>query len=325
MLVDIRMPGMDGLELTRRIKQNPLTRDIVVVALTACAMKEDERKAIAAGCNGFITKPIDTHALGSCIRGHLDCRQAEPESRSWPVLAALPFSDLDLEGLRRRFFEDGILQSRQLLECVDGMFDASKTGALLHQWVGTAAVLGYPMISEEAQRMAELVGSGRPVMARLREGFTDLAFAFSGHREALNSSLPQWIGDVLSGKEVALVGFALPQGQRLCGALEHARARPGLWESARPPAPGKVLSTSALVFHVRAETMDDWCIRPGPSPFSNIPLILAGGRQDILAVDPSVQARASEFLIDGWEPEEALMRLAFVLSRPARQPRRTGW
>ena len=82
MLVDIRMPGMDGLELTRRLKRNPLTRDIVVVALTACAMKEDEQNAIAAGCSGFITKPIDTHTLGNRVRRHLDGRAAAPPAPS---------------------------------------------------------------------------------------------------------------------------------------------------------------------------------------------------------------------------------------------------
>jgi len=121
MLVDIQMPGMDGLELTRRLKRNPLTRDIVVVALTACARKEDEQNAIAAGCNGFITKPIDTHTLGNRVRQHLDGRDAElpaqPE-QTMPRAAertGLAFSDPEMEGLRRRFLEEGILQSRQML------------------------------------------------------------------------------------------------------------------------------------------------------------------------------------------------------------------
>ena len=73
-LIDIQLPGIDGLELTRRLKRDPLTRDIVVVALTACALQEDELKALAAGCAGFITKPIDTHTLGSHVRHHLDNR-----------------------------------------------------------------------------------------------------------------------------------------------------------------------------------------------------------------------------------------------------------
>jgi CheY-like chemotaxis protein len=71
-LVDIQLPGMDGLELTRRLRRNLQTRDIVLVALTACAMKGDDQKAFDAGCDGYITKPIDTMSLGSLIRGYLE-------------------------------------------------------------------------------------------------------------------------------------------------------------------------------------------------------------------------------------------------------------
>src|SRR5664280_2394496 len=62
-LADIQLPGIDGLELTRRIKSDEKTRDITVVALTAYANPGDEQKAIAAGCDGYITKPIDTRTL----------------------------------------------------------------------------------------------------------------------------------------------------------------------------------------------------------------------------------------------------------------------
>jgi PAS domain S-box-containing protein len=62
-LMDIQMPGMDGLTLTRRLKSDPATRDIVVIALTAYAMKGDDEKALASGCAGYITKPIDTRRL----------------------------------------------------------------------------------------------------------------------------------------------------------------------------------------------------------------------------------------------------------------------
>src|SRR3954469_14161927 len=62
-LMDIQLPGMDGLTLTRRLKDDPATQDILVVALTAYAMKGDEERARAAGCDGYISKPIDTEAL----------------------------------------------------------------------------------------------------------------------------------------------------------------------------------------------------------------------------------------------------------------------
>lgn len=58
-LMDIQLPGMDGLEATRKLKENPATRDIPVLAVTSYAMNGDQENALAAGCAGYITKPID--------------------------------------------------------------------------------------------------------------------------------------------------------------------------------------------------------------------------------------------------------------------------
>jgi two-component system, cell cycle response regulator DivK len=62
-LMDIQLPGMDGLELTRRLKANPDTKHIIIIALTASAMRGDEERARAAGCDGYIAKPIDVSTL----------------------------------------------------------------------------------------------------------------------------------------------------------------------------------------------------------------------------------------------------------------------
>jgi two-component system, cell cycle response regulator DivK len=70
-LMDLQLPGMDGLELTKRLKADPKTRAIPILALTAYAMKGDEEKALAAGCDGYITKPIDTQTLPDIIRKYL--------------------------------------------------------------------------------------------------------------------------------------------------------------------------------------------------------------------------------------------------------------
>jgi two-component system cell cycle response regulator DivK len=67
-LADIQLPGIDGLEMTRQLKSNPETKDIVVVAVTAFAMKGDEQKALDAGCDGYITKPIDVTSLPRILR-----------------------------------------------------------------------------------------------------------------------------------------------------------------------------------------------------------------------------------------------------------------
>lgn len=76
-LMDVQLPGIDGLELTRRLKADPVTRDIIIVAVTAYAMKGDVEKAVAAGCDDYLTKPIDTRALPSTISHHLSRRGAQ--------------------------------------------------------------------------------------------------------------------------------------------------------------------------------------------------------------------------------------------------------
>ena len=70
-LMDLQLPGVDGLELTRQIKADPATRSIAVIAVTAYAMKGDQEKALAAGCDDYVTKPIDTRTLPDVIAKHV--------------------------------------------------------------------------------------------------------------------------------------------------------------------------------------------------------------------------------------------------------------
>ena len=62
-LMDIELPGMDGLRATRLIKKEEALADIPIVALTSYAMSGDEKKARAAGCSGYLTKPINTRSF----------------------------------------------------------------------------------------------------------------------------------------------------------------------------------------------------------------------------------------------------------------------
>jgi two-component system, cell cycle response regulator DivK len=66
-LMDLQMPGMDGYALTRQLMADPATSDIVILAVTAYAMKGDEQKAYEAGCQMYITKPICTRSLPKMI------------------------------------------------------------------------------------------------------------------------------------------------------------------------------------------------------------------------------------------------------------------
>lgn len=78
-LMDISLPGMDGLTLTRQLKADPRYARIPVAAMTAFAMKGDEQKAIAAGCCAYITKPIDTRRLPTQVADLLATETHERE------------------------------------------------------------------------------------------------------------------------------------------------------------------------------------------------------------------------------------------------------
>ncbi|MES2481641.1 MAG: response regulator [Pseudomonadota bacterium] len=67
-LLDVKMPGMDGYEVCRQLKSDPVTRIIPVVFLTAMGAAEDERKAIEAGAEGYLTKPVSAGKLMSIIK-----------------------------------------------------------------------------------------------------------------------------------------------------------------------------------------------------------------------------------------------------------------
>jgi CheY-like chemotaxis protein len=67
-LMDIQMPGMDGLALTRHIKADPSLQHITVIAFTAFAMKGDEARLRAAGCDAYLSKPIDVATFASSVR-----------------------------------------------------------------------------------------------------------------------------------------------------------------------------------------------------------------------------------------------------------------
>ena len=79
-LMDIQLPGMDGLELTRRLRLDPAWQGVIIVALSAYAMKGDADNARAAGCDDYVTKPINTRTFAGLVRGFL--KDLRPAARS---------------------------------------------------------------------------------------------------------------------------------------------------------------------------------------------------------------------------------------------------
>jgi CheY-like chemotaxis protein len=317
-LTDIQLPGIDGLELTRRIRRNEATRDITVLALTAFAMKGDEQRAADAGCDGYITKPIDTRTLGARIRRHLDRRLESTAAKAAPAAAATAgepaIPEVEMSTLRRQFLAEGQERARQLLLDLDGQFNANDVAKAVHNWIGTGGLLGYMAISRQA-REAETVLLERPLENdRLREALTNLALAFNSPREAREEPISETITRALAGKRVALVGLPNSDSQRMCVALERTRGIPVFFQITEPPGSEALLDCDLIVVHVRPETMGSPWLDAATVPGTR-PVIFMGSRDHLLALDAAAQGLANEFLMDPWQPDEALVRLSLALSK----------
>ena len=77
-LMDVQLPGIDGLTFTRELKAEPATANVPVVALTALAMAGDRERALEAGCIGYISKPINTRTFADEVRGYLNGQSPRP-------------------------------------------------------------------------------------------------------------------------------------------------------------------------------------------------------------------------------------------------------
>ena len=155
-LTDIQMPGMDGLELTRRLRKEPAFQAIPIVALTAYAMKGDEARARAAGCDGYITKPIDTRTFIATVSQFL---RRSPESRKdrpaeaaceTPAASATPPLSVissAVSGLVPRFLQGKRADLQRLKDALDeGDFETIRI--LGHNMKGTGNGYGLPAITE---------------------------------------------------------------------------------------------------------------------------------------------------------------------------------
>ena len=169
-LADIQLPGMDGLEMTRRLKAAPETCDTIVLALTAFAMKGDEQKAFEAGCDGYITKPIDTRTFPDLIRKYL---AKGKQAQATPAAPASPQAP-------QSFLAQGREESSRLIASLGSTFNHAEALSIVHRWAGMATPAGKPEIGYYARELETLLlQNGRGSMVRTRELLVRLARAFA--------------------------------------------------------------------------------------------------------------------------------------------------
>jgi two-component system cell cycle response regulator DivK len=161
-LVDIQLPGMDGLELTRRIRATPRWADLTVVALTACAMLGDEERMIAAGCDAYIGKPIESRTFAGQVSRYMDPNAAgqevEPDalanlerSRKPEVLLRPEVLVKELLLLKNEFLTETRREARALLSMPDIDLGEEPTFRALHRWAGVGRSIGLAPVTDLAR------------------------------------------------------------------------------------------------------------------------------------------------------------------------------
>jgi two-component system sensor histidine kinase/response regulator len=209
-LMDVQMPEMDGLEATRRIRQDPALRNLPIIAMTANAMKSDEEACLAAGMNAFLSKPIDRLALVQTLRQWLPKGSEAPkpttdvtgpaEQKSEPRAEVLPDLDgIDLVGTIRRLgtpfatlrpmylrFADGQRKTLEVLRSAVAAGDADATRRHAHAIAGAAGNLGADPLRHAAKALERAAKEGRSDMAGLLDAVLEQAQKVLGSIERLH-------------------------------------------------------------------------------------------------------------------------------------------
>ena len=203
-LMDVQMPDLDGLEATRELRDRLQQRSLPVIALTAGALGEERRRALDAGMDDFLTKPLDPDALVSTLRRHIEARRGAPlPVQARQTATALPpdwpqLDGVDATGAAHRLGGDAglfrLLLAR-LLASHDAdwvanleSMDAEQVAASLHKLRGSAGLLG-------ARRVQDLAAEAEE---RLRHGataadVTALIAALSQSLSALQRAAEPWL------------------------------------------------------------------------------------------------------------------------------------
>lgn len=334
-LVDLQLIGMEAAELARRIRQDPLIADTPIVALAPAALSERSSGTDAAGFRGLIAKPLDGRKLSLQLEKVL----AEGVNNA-PIDYAAPWREAPVErpaprktaggetevaDLAREFLEQGYEQARALAEAADIAFPLRQAKFQVQHWIGTAESLGYREIADTARELEGVLEA--PLWDRARTVLL-LANLAHGFRDPIHMASPEEVDALaqgLSGERIALVGLGQREAERACVGLRRAGVRPYLFDENEPPTSEAIQNCSGVIVEVRPETAQSPWLRPKLVMREPKALVLMGARGDILALDAAVQARAHDFLIDDWAPEEAVFRLGFARARVARKAaERTG-
>jgi PAS domain S-box-containing protein len=262
-LMDVQMPGLDGHETTRRLREQPGLAGLPVIGLSASVLLVERQRALAAGMDDFLSKPLDPEALIRAVRHHVQARRGAPvpvqpraeaaaPQAAWPDIPGIDGEDArqrtgaDLRlflGLLRRLLEDGEALAPALATCPASIDARLALAGRVHRLRGAAGMLGATGLHRAATdvetwlRMAadgavtHFASLTAPLLAALAELRAACAFMFTAPDEAPPAA------DAVPPDAEALAELARKLGQQDLAALDlFHQLRPALaraWSGAR--------------------------------------------------------------------------------------------
>lgn len=323
-VMDIQLPGMDGLTLTRVLRDGKIPADTVIVAVTAYAMRDDQDRAKSAGCDGYISKPINTRTFVDQIRSFL---KNEPEPEAEPPAPPAPADPSDLlSELRNGFLAEGADLSQRYAVSRSIVTDAEAIRRSAHHWAGMGGTLGFPEITAAGreiehllattpqnwdQRLPELLKAANSTFTRLM-------------RSDISSDVPPEIASDLVSKQIGLVGFSRGESERVRQAFDKVRAVVRDLGSLAQGLGVEALHTHDLILlnACTSEGIQSWNSVLA-QPILAKPLLVVASRSALVDTKLALTDRASDFLVEPWDAEELLFRAHKAMTSKPAAPRQT--
>jgi DNA-binding response OmpR family regulator len=302
-LVDVQLAGQDGLEFAVELRLNPVYGATPIIALTACFDPSDLAKAREAGCNGNISKPIDTVSFARQVRNYLSGINSAD--------ADVPADNGDvLSEIRNHFIAEGVGQCDALLK----MLESSPGSAvsimrrMVYRWAAVGGTLGFPEISKYARGLEALLASnGLASTDMLRATATARRRFYAAARTELE--LPVELLKGLLGVRLGLVNFSVQETNRIRSAATRAKVEVVI-EQLDGESIADQKAYSALIINECALSAHAALHR---SKWS-VPTVFIGSRGSLESLS-KLPLRGCDFVIGPWEAEELLMRVCRLLAR----------
>jgi CheY-like chemotaxis protein len=308
-LMDLQLPGMDGLELTRLLRLDPVHATTPIIALTAYTDPSDLQKAREAGCNGKISKPIDTAAFAQRISRFLNLNQdsyADVPSDSHDLLAEL----------RNNFLAEGLDQASRILKDLksDPGCSTELIERVLHRWTGLAAALGFPEISDQSRKAEALITSSNPEYQEV-ENAIKIARRRFGSAASQQPKLPLDLLDGLLGMRIGLLNFSDQEENRIRSVARRANVEIVI-DQINTIENQPVSIETQTEYNALIVNRCDASGRPAPQEPLSVPAVFIHSRASLPSVS-KLPARAYDFLIAPWDAEELLIRVCRLTAKAA--------